>query len=88
MQANIQRLETGLTKLRKTQGDVDVLVEQARVMSLEVEQKVSAANQFADTVSAALGDCWIVMTKKSSVVPKCACLQSASGRAGREGGSS
>lgn len=52
VRAGIERLEMGLTKLRKTQGDVDVLVEQARVMSLEVEQKVSAANQFAESVSA------------------------------------
>lgn len=50
MQASIERLQTGLTKLRKTQADVDVLVEQARVMSLDVEQKVSAANKFAEEV--------------------------------------
>ena len=50
MQASIERLENGLTKLRKTQGDVDVLVEQARIISVEVEQKVSAANKFAEEV--------------------------------------
>lgn len=34
--ASIQRLEAGLTKLRTTQGDVDVLVEQARAIAVEV----------------------------------------------------
>lgn len=34
--ASIQRLEAGLAKLRKTQGDVDVLVEQARAIAVEV----------------------------------------------------
>lgn len=34
--ASIQRLEAGLAKLRKTQGDVDVLVEQARTIAAEV----------------------------------------------------
>lgn len=51
VQASIERLETGLAKLRKTQGDVDVLIEQARVMAVEVEEKVLAANKFAEEVS-------------------------------------
>lgn len=34
--ASIQRLEAGLAKLRTTQGDVDVLVEQARAIAVEV----------------------------------------------------
>ena len=50
VQASVERLESGLTKLRKTQADVDVLVEQARLISGEVEQKVSAANKFAEEV--------------------------------------
>lgn len=50
VQASVERLESGLTKLRKTQGDVDVLVEQARLISGEVERKVAAANKFAEEV--------------------------------------
>lgn len=84
VQASIERLETGLTKLRKTQGDVDVLVEQAQVMSLEVEQKVAAANQFADTVSAAQAGC-TPASRKLDVCPRRAraCMQSDTSPTGR-----
>jgi hypothetical protein len=44
------RLENGLHKLHKTQSEVDVLVENARAMALEVEQKVANANVFAEQV--------------------------------------
>jgi hypothetical protein len=44
-------LENGLNKLHKTQGEVDVLVENARAMAIEVEQKVASANVFAEQVS-------------------------------------
>jgi dynein heavy chain len=49
------RLENGLNKLHKTQGEVDVLVENARAMALDVEQKVASANVFAEQVG---GLCW------------------------------
>lgn len=45
------RLENGLNKLHKTQSEVDVLVENARAMALDVEQKVASANVFAEQVS-------------------------------------
>lgn len=44
------RLENGLNKLHKTQSEVDVLVENARAMALDVEQKVASANVFAEQV--------------------------------------
>jgi hypothetical protein len=44
------RLENGLHKLHKTQSEVDVLVENARAMAIEVEQKVANANVFAEQV--------------------------------------
>lgn len=50
VQVSIERLSTGLAKLTKTQKDVDVLVEQARVMAVEVEEKVAAASRFAEEV--------------------------------------
>lgn len=50
VQVSIERLSTGLSKLTKTQKDVDVLVEQARVMAVEVEEKVAAASRFAEEV--------------------------------------
>ncbi len=37
-------------KLTKVQGEVDVLVEAAKVMAVEVEQKVASANVFAEQV--------------------------------------
>ncbi|KAI8464229.1 MAG: flagellar alpha dynein [Monoraphidium minutum] len=49
-QEAIDRLENGLAKLHKTQADVDVLVEDARKMAVEVEHKVASANVFADQV--------------------------------------
>jgi dynein heavy chain len=51
VQQSIERLEGGLAKLTKTQADVDGLVEQARVMAVEVEQKMAAASRFAEEVS-------------------------------------
>jgi hypothetical protein len=45
------RLENGLNKLHKTQSEVDVLVENARAMALDVEQKVASANVFAEQVN-------------------------------------
>lgn len=44
-------MENGLNKLYKTQSEVDVLVENARAMALDVEQKVASANVFAEQVS-------------------------------------
>lgn len=49
-QDNIDRLETGLQKLYKTQSEVDVLIEDAKKMSIEVEEKVASANVFAEQV--------------------------------------
>ncbi len=49
-QDNIDRLENGLNKLHKVQGEVDLLVEAAKVMAVEVEQKVASANVFAEQV--------------------------------------
>lgn len=48
--ASTCRLENGLNKLHKTQSEVDVLVENARAMALDVEQKVASANVFAEQV--------------------------------------
>lgn len=45
-----ERLENGLQKLHKVQADVDVLVEEAKVKAVEVEQKVASANIFAEQV--------------------------------------
>ena len=49
-QVSIDRLDTGITKLEKTKADVDILIESAKVMAVEVEQKVSEADQFAEKV--------------------------------------
>ena len=49
-QQNIDRLETGLEKLHKTQKDVDILIEEAKVMSEQVEVKVKEADAFAEKV--------------------------------------
>eukprot|EP00983_Pelagomonas_calceolata_P089513 1157319-Pelagomonas_calceolata.AAC.12 len=49
-QDNVDRLENGLNKLTKVQGEVDVLMENAKVMAVEVEQKVASANVFAEQV--------------------------------------
>jgi len=46
----VDRLENGLSKLYKVQGEVDVLMENAKVMAVEVEQKVAGANIFAEQV--------------------------------------
>jgi len=46
----VDRLENGLNKLYKVQADVDLLVEAAKVMAVEVEQKVANANVFAEQV--------------------------------------
>ena len=45
-----RRLDNGLSKLHKTQSEVDVLVENARAMALQVETKVANANVFAEQV--------------------------------------
>lgn len=45
------RLENGLAKLHKTQGEVDVLIEAAKKIAVEVEIKVANANVFAEQVS-------------------------------------
>jgi hypothetical protein len=50
LQDNIDRLENGLAKLQKVQSEVDVLVENAKVMAVEVEKKVASANVFAEQV--------------------------------------
>lgn len=50
LQESIDRLESGLNKLHKVQGEVDVLVENAKVMAVQVEQKVASANVFAEQV--------------------------------------
>lgn len=47
---NIDRLETGLTKLHKTKKDVDVLVEEAKRMAVQVQEKVRDADAFAEKV--------------------------------------
>jgi dynein heavy chain len=47
---NISRLSNGLDKLMKTQKDVDVLVEQAKVKAVEVAEKVKSSGEIAATV--------------------------------------
>jgi dynein heavy chain len=54
-QEAIDRLENGLAKLHKTQAEVDVLVENAKKMAVEVEHKVASANVFAEQVGAVGG---------------------------------
>lgn len=49
-QDGVDRLENGLNKLYKVQADVDLLVEAAKVMAVEVEHKVASANIFAEQV--------------------------------------
>ena len=49
-ETNIDRLSNGLDKLMKTQKDVDVLVEQAKVKAVEVAEKVESAGAFAAKV--------------------------------------
>lgn len=49
-QEAIDRLDTGITKLEKTQGEVDILIEAAKKMALEVEAKVASADAFAEKV--------------------------------------
>ena len=50
-ETNIDRLSNGLTKLMRTQKDVDILVEQAKVKAVEVEEKVASAEVFAAQVA-------------------------------------
>ncbi|DBA86689.1 TPA: Dynein alpha chain, flagellar outer arm [Trebouxia sp. C0004] len=50
VQEAIDRLDTGLAKLQKTQKDVDVLVEEAKIKAVEVEKKVAGADAFAEQV--------------------------------------
>ncbi|KIY98975.1 dynein heavy chain, partial [Monoraphidium neglectum] len=75
-QEAIDRLENGLNKLHKTQADVDVLVEDARKMAVEVEHKVASANVFADQVGvekekvAAENDSAKVEADKCAVIAK------------------
>lgn len=38
----------GLAKLQKTQKDVDILVEEAKIKAVEVEKKVAGADAFAE----------------------------------------
>lgn len=40
----------GLAKLQKTQKDVDILVEEAKIKAVEVEKKVAGADAFAEQV--------------------------------------
>ena len=40
-----------MAKLQKTQKDVDVLVEEAKIKAVEVEKKVAGADAFAEQVS-------------------------------------
>lgn len=60
-QEAIDRLENGLSKLHKTQGEVDVLMDNARKMAIEVEQKVASANVFAEQVGE--GQCLLLQSK-------------------------
>ena len=49
-EGQIDRLENGLEKLVKTQKDVDILVEQAKVKAIEVAEKVASSETFAAQV--------------------------------------
>ena len=49
-EGQIDRLENGLEKLVKTQKDVDILVEQAKVKAVEVAEKVASSETFAAQV--------------------------------------
>ena len=51
-QLAIDRLDNGLSKLNQTKKDVDVLIEQAKVKSVEVEEKVASSDAFAEKVGA------------------------------------
>jgi dynein heavy chain len=69
-QEAIDRLENGLSKLYKTQAEVDVLIENARRMAVEVEQKVASANVFAEQV----GGWWLGWLKLCSGNAKAAAI--------------
>ncbi len=62
------RLENGLNKLHSTQSEVDVLVENARAMALQVEAKVANANVFAEQVRGLEVACLAHQLKNSRVV--------------------
>ena len=49
-EGQIDRLENGLEKLMKTQKDVDILVEQAKIKAVEVADKVASSETFAAQV--------------------------------------
>ena len=51
-QLAIDRLDNGLSKLNQTKKDVDVLIEQAQVKAVEVEEKVASSDVFAEKVGA------------------------------------
>ena len=57
----------GLAKLQKTQKDVDVLVEEAKIKAVEVEKKVAGADAFAEQVS--LFACVAALSFTSSAIP-------------------
>lgn len=44
----------GLAKLQKTQKDVDILVEEAKIKAVEVEKKVAGADAFAEQARTSL----------------------------------
>jgi len=48
--AAIERLEVGLSKLNKTKDEVDVLIEEAKIKAVEVEQKVKSADIVSEQV--------------------------------------
>jgi dynein heavy chain len=47
---SLQRLETGLEKLNAVSKDVVILVEQAKIKAVQVEEKVVSADAFAEKV--------------------------------------
>ena len=70
---NIERLETGLTKLHKTQKDVDVLVEAAQRMAIEVQEKVIGADAFAEKVG--LEKAKVNAENEAALIEKAKCEQ-------------
>jgi len=78
-QTNIDRISNGLDKLMKTQKDVDILVEQAKVKAVEVEEKVSSAGAFAEKVNSEKASAAIENDAAQVEAEKCAVIAKAVG---------
>jgi len=74
-QTAITRLQNGLDKLLATEKDVAVLVEAAKVKAVEVEEKVSSADAFAEKVGVEKDKANIENEAAQVEAAKCAVIQ-------------